>query len=324
MKNFEHADAETIEEAIGLLEGAGNTRIIAGGTDLLSRMKAGIDEPDRLVNLKTIRGLNNIVEIETGLNIGALATLDAVASDAAVSKQYSILAQAIGQAASPQLRTAGTIGGNLCQNSRCWYYRGQFPCWLKHGDTCYAKDGENKDHAIFGGGPCFTAHPSDTAPALIALGAEITVEGPEGSRTMPVEDLFQLPNDDSRQLTVLKSDEIITGIHIPRPAERSVGIYLKAMERRVWSFAQASVAIQISFRGQDLKDARAVLGGVAPMPWRLPRLESYLRNEGIYPRAITGASDIAVAGAQPLSHTRYKIPLIRALVSDALTRLANH
>jgi xanthine dehydrogenase YagS FAD-binding subunit len=322
MKNFEHVNASSVEEAIALLESAGNARAIAGGTDLLTRLKLEMDDPDRLVNLKTIPGLAGIVENGTGLDIGALATLDSIASSAVVNEHYPLLARAIRAAASPQLRNFGTIGGNLCQYNRCWYFRGPFQCWLKHGAICFALEGENKNHAIFGGGPCYSIHPSDTAPVLIALQADVSISGRNGSRTLPVEDFFRLPREDSRQVTVLEPGEIITGIHIPRPDEGSAGVFLKAMERRVWSFAQASIAVQMNFENREIKDARIVLGGVAPVPWRLPRLETSFFGERIHPVLIVGAAEMAVAGAMPLSHNRYKIPLVKGLLTEALTQIA--
>jgi xanthine dehydrogenase YagS FAD-binding subunit len=194
MNNFEHADATTIADAISLLASNGSSVPIAGGTDLLTQIKLGLIKPGRLVNLKTIPGLDLITVVNNGLNIGALANLDTIANNSVVRVQYPALIKAIEVTASPQLRNSGTVGGNLAQGPRCWYYRGQFQCWMKGGERCYARNGENSHHAIFGNGRCNQVHPSDLAPVLIALGAEINIEGIRGRRTIPLSDLFQIPH----------------------------------------------------------------------------------------------------------------------------------
>jgi len=321
MKNFEHVNAASAASAVSLLAAKGTSRPIACGTDLLTQMKLGIVEPDRLVNLKTISGLNSITAGETGLTIGALATLDSIGSNRVVREIYPALARAIEVAASPQLRNLGTIGGNLAQSSRCWYYRGQFQCWLKGGDVCQAKDGENSRHAILGGGPCYTVHPSDPTPALIVLGAEASIVGPKGERTIAVEDLFQLPHEGSRQLTTLEPQEIITSVRVPAPAPGSKGIYLKAMERKVWAFALVSVAVQLVMDGDMVRDARVVLGGVAPRPWRLPQTEKALRNQHRTQTVVSDTAELAIKGAQPIGHNRYKIALVKAMVKEALSSI---
>jgi xanthine dehydrogenase YagS FAD-binding subunit len=321
MKSFEHVNATSAASAVSLLTANGTSRLMAGGTDLLTQIKLGIIEPDRLVNLKTIPGLNSITSGKGGLRIGALATLDSIGSNKAVRNSYSALVQAIEVAASPQLRNSGTIGGNMAQGSRCWYYRGQFRCWLKGGDVCQAKDGENSHHAIFGGGPCYTVHPSDLAPALIALGAEVNIVGSKGERTIPLEDLFQLPHEGSRQLTILEPQEIITGVRVPVPPSGSKGIYLKAMERKVWAFALVSVAVQLVMDGDMVRDTRVALGGVAPRPWRLPQTEKALHNQHKTQAVISEAAELATNGAQPIGHNRYKIALVKAMVKQALSSI---
>jgi xanthine dehydrogenase YagS FAD-binding subunit len=323
VNNFEHVNARSITSAVNLLNQDGFALPISGGTDLLGQMKLGIIKPDRLVNLKAIAELNTITPTANGLDIGALATLDAIANHPVVREQYPVLFKAIEVTASPQLRNMGTIAGNLAQGSRCWYYRGRFKCWLKMGDECFAHDGEHSHHAIFGGGPCHTVSPSDPAPALVALGAEVSMVGLRGKRTMPVEDFFQLPKEASRQLTVLEQDEIITGIHIPEPDRGSKGTYLKAMERKVWSFALASVALQLNLEDNLVKNARIVLGGVAPKPWRLPQVEELLFNQPLSREIINNAAELAVAGAQPLSRNKYKIALVKGIVNEALSSINN-
>ena len=322
MKKFEHVNAATSTGAVTLLNQNHNSRTIAGGTDLFAEMRLGIITPDRLVNLKTIPGLAGIhFDERNGLKIGALATLDDIAGNDIVRERYPILFKAISAAASPQLRNRGTIAGNLCQDSRCWYYRGQFRCWLKGGETCYAKDGENAYQAIFGGGPCYTVHSSDPAPALIALDTKLRIIGTDGERTLLLEGLYRGPHSGARRLTVLEPDEFITEIDIPVPAKGSRGTYIKAMERRVWSFALASVAAQITFDGDIIQDARLVLGGVAPKPWRVKDIESVLLNARLDGKNIDRAVELAGEGAQPLRHNGYKVPLIKGILKEALLAL---
>jgi len=322
VKDFEHVNALTVPSAIRLLSYGGVARLIAGGTDLLGEMKAGIVAPDRLVNVKTIPYLGDIGFDEAGgLRLGALATLDAIAGHDVVRRRYPALAEAILSAASPQLRNRGTVGGNLGQDSRCWYYRGPFHCWLKGGDICYAKDGENTYQAIFAGGPCYTVHPSDLAPALIALGAEVRIVGPRVERALPLEQFFQKPREGDRRLTVLRPSEIIVEIRIPTPATGSRGTYLKAMDRKAWAFALAGVAAQVAIDGGTVRDIHLVLSGVAPTPWRVPDAEAAIRGQRLDDDAIGRAADLAVAGAQPLSHNGYKIPLVKGLVREALVGL---
>jgi len=319
MNNFEHADATTIADAISLLASNGSSVPIAGGTDLLTQIKLGLIKPGRLVNLKTIPGLDLITVVNNGLNIGALANLDTIANNSVVRVQYPALIKAIEVTASPQLRNSGTVGGNLAQGPRCWYYRGQFQCWMKGGERCYARNGENSHHAIFGNGRCNQVHPSDLAPVLIALGAEINIEGIRGRRTIPLSDLFQIPHEGSRQLTILDPGEIITMIHLPTPVSGSRSTYFKAMERRVWSFALASVAVQLVIEDGVIRNPVIVLGGVAPKPWRLPKSEESLRNQTINREVITAAAETAVEGAQPLNANHYKIPLVKGILTEVLS-----
>jgi xanthine dehydrogenase YagS FAD-binding subunit len=321
MKNFSHVHATSLESAILLLD-QGGSEPIAGGTDLLPRLKRGISAPLRLVNLKTVPGLDHVrFHASEGLAIGSLATLAAATRDPLVRANYPVLCMAVSAAATPQLRNMGTLGGNLLQDSRCWYYRGPFPCWLKGGKTCFAKEGENGHHALFGGGPCYTAHPSDPAPSLMALGAEVRVAGREGERTLALEDLFRIPEPTARRLTALQPSEIIVEVRVPPPEAGSRGVYLKAMERRTWGFALASVALQLAFEDGIVRRARVVLGGVAPVPWRAPGAEDALQGHEIDDRVIGEASELAVSGARPLRRNRYKIELVKGLMRQALERM---
>jgi xanthine dehydrogenase YagS FAD-binding subunit len=239
-------------------------------------------------------------------------------TDTNVKKRYPALQQAILLAASPQLRNFGTIGGNLVQATRCWYYRGPFNCWLKGGDFCYARNGENSHHAIFGAGACNSVQPSDPAVALVALAADVSIAGPQSKQTMPLERFFQLPGLQSRQLTVLKPGEIILKIIVPAPDPDSRGVFFKAMNRKIWAFALASIAAQVTFDGDIVKDVRLVLGGVAAIPWRVPDAESFLRGKSLNDKNIRDTSELAVAGAKPLAQNGYKIALVKGIVANAL------
>jgi xanthine dehydrogenase YagS FAD-binding subunit len=323
MKSFEHVNATTASGAVKSLGLDSGSKLIAGGTDLLTQMKAGIIEPRRLVNLKTIPGLDTInFDDANGLELGPLATLDSIGAAGVVRERYTALYLAIEAAASPQLRNFGTIGGNLVQGSRCWYYRGAFKCWLKGGVKCYARDGENSHHVIFDGGPCHAVQPSDPAIALVGLGAEVTIAGRRSKRTVPLGQLFQKPSGDSRQLTVLKPDEIIVSIRVPPPVSGSRSTYLKAMERKAWAFALASVAASVDFEGDTVKYARIVLGGVASTPWRTTAAELFLKGKKLDDNVIQEAAALAVQGAQPLRKNGYKIALVKGIVAQALSSLA--
>jgi len=320
VRNFEHINAPDLESAISLL--SEDAKAIAGGTDLLTEMKEKIKSPRRLINLKTIPNLSYIrYDAKEGLRIGALTTLAEIEDHPIIAEKFSVLAQAAGSAASPQLRNMGTIGGNLCQSPRCWYYRGSFNCWLKGGTKCYALDGENQYHAILGGDPCYSVHPSDLAPALMALGASVHIVGPDIDGMLSLEEFYVRPTQSRRWMNVLEPNTLIAEVQVPAPSENSNGIYLKAMERKVWSFVLVSVAAQISWDGDVVKEARIVLGGVAPIPWRAKAAEVVIQNHRITSDLAERAGEEAVARAEPLKENAYKVQLAKALVKRALLTL---
>lgn len=322
MKKFRHADAPDVETAIALLQEEG-AAAIAGGTDLLTEMKAGIRAPELLVNLKPL-GFRGVREEGDAVVIGALTTLSELEAHPLIQERFPLLAQAASQAATPQLRNVGTVGGNLLQRVRCWYYRHpQVKCWLKGGEECYAEEGLNHRHAIFGTSPCIAVHPSDLAPALIALDAEVRVVGPEVDDWLPLEEIYRLPDENNRERTVLGPGDILTEIRVPKPTGDSRGMFLKAMERAAWSFALVSVAVRLNFEGDRVEEARIVLGGVAGKPWRARDAEASLRGQAITKDRINRVAEAAVAGAQPRAHNAYKIPLTRAMVKRALTALVS-
>jgi len=323
MRAFDYVSASDLQTAIALLREP-HTEAIAGGTDLLGELKARLRSPKRLVNIKTLSELHEIgYSPQMGLRIGALVTLAQIEQHPAIRERFSLLAQAASSAATPQLRNMGTVGGNLCQKPRCWYYRHKlFHCWLKGGDTCFAEDGENKYHAILGADRCHAVHPSDLAPALMALDATIRVVGPDLDGEISLAELYTKPTESHRQMTILGPGELIMEIRVPTPKGDSRGVYLKAMERQSWSFALVSVAAQLNFEGERIAEARLVLGGVAAIPWRAKDAENILRGQKFSEDLAERAAEAAVAGAQPLRYNAYKVKLAQALVKRALGVLA--
>lgn len=323
MRSFEYTSAASVEEAIGQLGADGAVRPLAGGTDLLTLIKADVAAPERLVNIKLLPDLpRGIEEGADGLTLGALVTLSEIAEHPLIRERYTALSEAAGLAATPQLRNMATIGGNLLQRPRCWYFRSsQFHCWLKGGSECQARDGENQFHALFGDSPCVAVHPSDLAGALVALGASVRVQGPGGERTLPLEEFFALPTDDRRTENVLGPDELILSVTVPKPAEGSRSLYLKAMDRKVWAFALVGVAAVAQVQGGRITEARVVLNGVAPIPWRVTAAEDELRGAEPTAELFTSAAETALANAAPLEHNGYKLPLAKALVRRALASL---
>jgi xanthine dehydrogenase YagS FAD-binding subunit len=325
LRPFAYDRPATVPDTIALLTGdPGAARPLAGGTDLLTLMKGEIVAPERLVDIKRLDDLTDEIAVtERGLEIGALATLAEIETDPLVTGLAPALAQAAGLAATPQLRHMATLGGNLLQRPRCWYFRNaQVPCWLKGGDDCPARDGENQLHALFGDGPCVAVHPSDPATALTAMDAEIVARGPAGERVVPVEVFFQEPDDGRRTENTLGDDELITAVRIPTQPDGSQSTYLKAMDRKVWAFALVGVAASLAVTNGAIRHARIVLGGVANVPRRAHQAEQALLGSSASAEAFARAAEAALAGAKPLEHNGYKLQLTRALVRQSLESLA--
>jgi xanthine dehydrogenase YagS FAD-binding subunit len=321
VRAFEYSSPRSLPDALALLAQDGEAvRPLAGGTDLLTLMKADLIAPSRLVDVKRLAELDDRIVVEAdGLTIGALATLAQIESDPLVRASFPALAEAAAVAATPQLRNMATIGGNLLQRPRCWYFRHpQVRCWLKGGDECPAQDGQNQLHALFGGGPCYAVHPSDPATALVALDASVRLRGPEGERSLPLADFFALPTDGRRTETVLRPDELILSLSVPLPPDGGHSAYLKAMDRKVWAFALVGVAASVVRDGSRIAAACLVLGGVAPIPWRATGAEQLLVGAEIDDDLFARAADAALADSEPLSHNGYKVPLARTLVRRAL------
>jgi xanthine dehydrogenase YagS FAD-binding subunit len=330
MKSFGWTNPTTINEAVKMLQVTepGDVdeapRPIAGGQDLITTMKDYTTRPTRVVNLKNIRGLDQIkADAKGGLTIGALVTLSQLEEHPLVRKSFPGLAEAAHSIATPQIRNLGTVGGNLCQRPRCWYFRlEEVICLKKGGSECYAANGENKYNAIIAGGPSYIVHPSDLAPMLLALGARVTVIGEAGKRIIPLDKFFTLPSEGNiRRENVLKNDDIITEIQVPATPLAGHSTYLKFKERESLDFAIASVAAAVQLLpNKTVKEARIVLGGVAPIPWRVPAAERYLAGKALTPDVLAEAGKLALAEAKPLEKNAYKVPLTQTLVRRALAK----
>ncbi|BBO82065.1 oxidoreductase [Desulfosarcina ovata subsp. sediminis] len=322
MKDFNHDSARTVDEAIELLKNnQGRAKLIAGGTDLLGELKDKVlpTYPEALVNIKTIPDMDYIKEESGGLKIGALTKLREIVTSPLVQESYNILALAAHSVGSPQIRNMGTIGGNLCQDTRCWYYRyphqigGRIVCRRK-GDRgpCLAVKGDNRYHAIMGGKKCFAVCPSDTATALVALGATMKIVGPGGDRTIPVGNFYNpLGND-------LCVDEIVTEIQVPRPSVKAKQNFLKFTLRKPIDFAIVSVASVIRVEAGVCRDASIALGAVAPAPIRATAAEEMIKEKIIDDAIAESAAEMAVTGAKPLSMNAYKVEITKTLVKRAI------
>jgi xanthine dehydrogenase YagS FAD-binding subunit len=323
MNRFELVRAQTTAEARELAAEKPGAVLKAGGIDLLDHLKEHLVEPPRLVDLKTIPGLDRItVEPDGSLRIGALATLAKVASHEGVRGSHPALARACGEAASPQIRNVATIGGNVLQRPRCWYYRLEsYKCIKKGGDTCFAIAGENRYHVIFGGGPSFPPHPSNAAVPLVAYGASFVLEGPKGPRSVPAGEFFVLPAKDPTRENVLAPGELLTEIRVPA-AKGWKSAYYEVRERAAFDWPLVSAAIAIKAEGGLVKDARVVLGQVAPIPWRSAAAEKALVGQRLGAAAAEAAGKAAVSGAEPMTDNAYKVDLVTTLVRRTVATLA--
>jgi len=322
LPNFGYVRPKNLSDALRQLAAPG-ARVQAGGTDLLGCLRDGVFTADTVVSLSGVPDLRGIRRaLDGGLVIGAMTTLSEVAAHPDIVERYPTLAQGAAAAASPQLRNQGTIGGNICQRPRCWYFRGDFHCARKGGEKCFAVEGENQYHCIFGGDVCFIVHPSDTAPALVALEAGVRIVGPDGARSVPAEKFFILPGTDYTRENVLVKGEVVTEIVIPPQPRGTRGTYRKVRARGSWDFALTGAAVVARVAGGNVERARIVLSGVAPAPWRVPEAERAIVGKRITARTARSAAADAVKGAQPLSDNGYKVQLLRNTVEEALLALA--
>jgi len=318
---FAYARPKALGEALRLLKNG--TIALAGGTDLITLMRHGLAEPDALVDLTGIEGLRGITrEKGQGIRIGALTALSDVEASADLLRSLPIVPESLRDAATPQIRNMGTVGGNLLQRNRCWYFRDEgVQCWLKGGKRCFAVDGENRYHAVIGAHECWIVSPSDLAPALIASDAEVELASSLGRRRIPLAGFYVAPSGKQRKEHAIRRGELITTVRIPEKALERKGTYVKAMERKAWSFAIVSVAAAARVRDGKASDVRLVLGGIAPIPWRVPAAEKVLDGTSLDDNACLAAADIVLKDATPLRDNGYKVTLARELVRRALRSL---
>ena len=323
MRNFAIAEPMTVDQAVSFLaEKKGSYFLMAGGTDLLGEIKDEIIKPDGVVDLKSISGLSYIIKEKTGVRIGPLTSLVELTENSLIKRDYPGLFQAADSVATPQIRNIGTVGGNICQRPRCWYYRDpQVHCRKKGGTKCFAFRGRNKYHAIFGGKLCYMVHPSDLAPALISLDAEVSIASTRGERTMALADFFVLPQINVRRENVLSSSEVLKEIRLPlvKPGEKSS--YYKLMERGSWDFALVSAAVKGVLFGRVFNEIKIVAGGVAPVPWRMTRMENLIVGKKITENLLKQAAREALKEARPLRENKFKKDLVEVAVSRAVLSL---
>jgi len=323
MNNFELAKAHTTEQARELLAEKPGSVLKAGGIDVIDHLKQHLIAPDRLVDLKSISGMDEIdVDRDGTLKIGALVTLAKVAAHDDIRESFPALAHACGEAASPQIRNVATIGGNVLQRPRCWYYRLEsYRCIKKGGDTCFAIAGMNRYNVIFGGGPAYPPHPSSAAVALVAYGASFVLEGPEGTRTVPAGEFFALPDVDPERENTLGEGEILTEIRVPS-TEGVTSAYAEVRERAGFDWPVVSAAVAVEAEGGSVKSARIVLGQVATIPWRATKAEEALVGQPLGGPSAEAAGQAAVDGAEPMTNNGYKVDLVTVLVRRVIASLA--
>lgn len=324
MRAFEYVSPKTQPQALSLLgKSWGETEVLAGGTDLLALMKDEVVTPKRLVNIKQIPGMHAISNQKDGVSLGALTTLDQLAEAAQLKRDYPALAEAINEAASPQIRNMATLGGNLCQRPRCWYFRrglGLIPKDESGKDL--VEIGDNRYHAILANdGPAKFVSPSTIVPVLIAYGAKIQLAGPKGKRELPLEKFYVVPKSSEEREHDLLPNEIITGVLLPAPRGLKVAHYeLRQKAAFDWPLALSAVALKMN--GSSIGSARVVMGYVAPMPWISSEAEQVLAGKPASEEQAKSAADAALKNARPLSHNAYKVQLARVALKRAILKAA--
>jgi xanthine dehydrogenase YagS FAD-binding subunit len=313
MNRFTFVDCTTVGEALSEL--TPNAVAKAGGIDLLDLMKDGIATPPKLVNIRNIAALRGIDASDQGLSIGPLTTLAEIASHPAIRERYTALSDAAAHAATPQVRNMATIGGNLAQRPRCWYFRSaDFHCLRKGGDKCYAQEGENQYHAIFDNHVCAIVHPSSTSVPLTAFDARLEITSKKGKRTLPIREFYVTPEDDVTRETVLAPGELITSIFVPAPAKGTVSAYQKYGEKESFDWPIADACIVLAMDGATCRSASVVLGAASPTPLRVPAAEALLNGKAIDESIARAAGKAAMTGATPLEHNGYKIQLFQTAI----------
>jgi len=294
--------------------------IMAGGLDSLDWLKDRIKKPKVLVDLTGISEMCGVRESANGVDIGAMTTLTEIAHHPLIKSQYGVLAHAVEVVASPQIRNQGTLGGNVSQDTRCWYYRDGWPCYRAGGNICYADTpvGRNREHAIFGADRCVAVHPSDSVPALIALDAKFVIQTPKGEKIVDAEDYFVGPEIDITRLNIIKPGELLTSIRIPNTWAGAKFYFEKVRDRNVWDFPLMNVASAMKVSGGNIDSMRIAVNAVAPKPMRLKAVEDAVRGKPANAETGAMAGKLAVQGAVPLQFNAYKIPLMRNLVKRAI------
>lgn len=321
MPHFELYQPDTLENAIDLARRIGKGAwFLAGGNDSLDWFKDRHKRPTAVIDITGIASLKGIRETADGLEIGALTTLAEIESSSVVREKYSLLSTAAGRVASPQIRNAGTLGGNLCQDTRCWYYRYGVSCYRAGGITCYADtpEGQNREHCLFGASRCVAVSPSDTATASVALDAKMVIHGPDGERIVPAEEFFIGPSKDITRMTVLKHGEVLTAVRYPKTWAGAKFYFEKVTDRNTWDFALVSVAAAMVLEGDVIRNIRLVCGAVECVPRRLKGSENIAMGRRKAEDVAMEAGKAASKGATPLHYNQFKVPLMENLVRRAI------
>lgn len=318
---FELFQPTSLEDALALKRRYGKASwALAGGLDSLDWFKDRIKRPDVVIDLGGVPELSGVRADGDGIEIGATTTLTEVAENSDIQSRFGILADAASKVATPQIRNQGTLGGNLAQDTRCWYYRGGWPCYRAGGNICYADTPTsiNREHALFETNRCVAVSPSDTAPALIALDAKFVIMGTSGEKVVDAENFFITPATDITRMTILQPGELLTSIKIPGTWAGADFYFEKVRDRQAWDFALVNIASAIKTSGNKIEDIRMVASAVGPRPVRLTDVERQLKGQDISEDVAEAAGELAVLGARPLQHNGYKIPLMRNLVKRAI------
>ncbi len=321
MTHFELIQPSDMDNAFEVLEKYGeNAWKLAGGQDSYDWFKDRIKRPQAVIDLSGIDELKGIRETPEGVEIGALTTLSEVAENDVIANSFSLLAQAASRVASPQIRNVGTLGGNVCQDTRCWYYRAGLDCYRAGGNTCYADtpEGMNREHCIYGADRCVAVSPSDTAPALVALDASMVIRNSAGERVVAAEDFFIGPDIDIERMTVLEPGDILTAIRIPSTWAGATFYFEKVADRNVWDFPLVNVAAAIKLSGNTIEDIRIACAGVECVPRRLTVVEDVVRGSAKNEETADLGASSAARGATPLNFNHFKIPLLENLVRRAI------
>ena len=321
MPAFDLVQPTSVADAQKLLADIGDGAwVMAGGLDSFDWLKDRIKKPEVLVDLSGIDELRGIRVTGDGIEIGAMTTLTEIATHAEVRKNYGVLAEAVSVVASPQIRNQGTLGGNISQDVRCWYYRGGWPCYRAGGNICYADTpvGRNREHAIFGANRCVAVHPSDSVPALIALDARFVIKNSKGDQVIDAEDYFIGPEYDITKINIIKPGDLLTSIRIPSTYSGVKFYFEKVRDRNVWDFPLMNVASAIKLDGNNISDIRIAVNAVSPRPMRLKNVEAAVKGKPATSETGEIAGKMAVESAVPLQFNAYKIPLMRNLVKRAI------